>query len=110
MSPEDIVSLRKALKCTPRELAAALGVEVKLVTAWEQEERFPTKAHVEAMGTLRDAGPGAVPRIRGRKTSQASPMQLMADPEWWRLMRKLMAHAELRGQVMDLASRYDDPS
>jgi transcriptional regulator with XRE-family HTH domain len=110
VTPEDIVALRKALKCTSRELAEALGVEARLVLDWEREQRFPTKAHVEAMARLREAGPGAVPKMRGRKGAQASPLQLMADPEWWRLLRKLMAHTELRAQVLDLASRYDDPS
>ncbi len=110
MKPEEIVALRKHLKCTPRELAEALGVSYKEVMAWEQEDRFPTRAHVGQMARLREAGPGAVPKIRGRKSDQVAPLRLMADPAWWRLLRKLMAHAELRAQVIELASRYDDPS
>ena len=54
MERDDIKSLRRELRCTSRELAHALGVEAKLVLAWEDEQAFPTKRNIEAMNKLRE--------------------------------------------------------
>jgi DNA-binding transcriptional regulator YiaG len=106
---DDIKALRKELRCTPQELADALGVTAKVVMAWEQEEMFPTKQYVDKMNALRGLGEGAVPKKRrGRKVAQ-TPMQVLADPELWRLVRKLLAHDELREQAQKLAQAYPDP-
>jgi transcriptional regulator with XRE-family HTH domain len=109
MSPEQVKALRTELQCTARELAAALDVEPDAVSAWERGELFPTKRHVDAMQELRARGPAAIPRKR-RKGAPASPMQLLADPALWRIVRKLLAHAELRTAVEALAASYDDPA
>lgn len=109
MEADDIKALRKELRCTPQELADALGVTAKVVMAWEQEEMFPTKQYVDKMNALRGLGEGAVPKKRrGRKVAQ-TPMQVLADPELWRLVRKLLAHDELREQAQKLAQAYPDP-
>ena len=34
----------------------------------------------------------------------------LADPDLWRLLRKLIAHQELRTAVAKLAEAYDDPA
>lgn len=108
MSPEDIKALRQELGCTARELAAALGVEQDAVLAWERGDLFPTKRLVGKMDELRQKGPSAIPkRRRGPATS---PFQAMADPALWRLVRKLVAHPELRAAVMKLAEPYADPA
>lgn len=109
MTAEEIKALRKELRCTSRELAEALGVELSVVMAWEDEEMFPTKRHVKAMGALRDKGPGAVPRKRRGRAASGSPMKLLADPALWGLIRKLLAHAELREQALKLAEAYPEP-
>ncbi|MBM4356993.1 MAG: helix-turn-helix transcriptional regulator [Deltaproteobacteria bacterium] len=110
MTPEEIRALRKQLRCTMQELAAALEVEPRVVVAWEDAEMFPTRQYVEKMMALAEKGPGAVPR-RGRRsrTDATTPMQALADPELWRLFRKLVAHPELRRQATALADGFDEP-
>ncbi|MFT3767233.1 MAG: helix-turn-helix transcriptional regulator [Minicystis sp.] len=108
MSPEDIKALRKDLGCTARELAGALGIEQQTVLAWERGELFPTKRHCDAMAELRRKGPSAIPKKPRRKG--ATPMQALADPEVWKLVRKLIAHPELRAAVQAQAESYSDPA
>ena len=108
MKPEDIKALRKELRCTPLELAEALGVTAKTVMAWEHDEMFPTRRYIELMEALRDKGPGAVPRKR-RGTKNDAPFVALRDPDVWQLIRKLLAHPELREQAQKLAESYDDP-
>src|SRR6185436_17636466 len=91
MSPEDIKALRQELGCTAKDLAAALGVEHELIVAWERGELFPTKRHCDEMAALRAKGPSAVPKKQRRKGAPVSPLHALADPELWRLVRKLLA-------------------
>jgi transcriptional regulator with XRE-family HTH domain len=109
MKPADIKALRKELRCTPREFAEALGITAKEVMAWEQEDSFPTKRFIDAMNELRDKGQSAIVKRRGRKPDAASPMRVLADPAMWELVRKLIAHPELRSKVLELAKQFDDP-
>lgn len=109
MSPEALKALRQELGCTARELGAALGVDQQTVLAWERSELFPTKRYVDAMEALRQKGPSAIPR-KPRKTDAASPQRVLADPALWCLLRKLIAHPELRSAAMSLASTYPDPA
>lgn len=106
MSPEDVKALRRELACTARDLAAAIGVEQQTIFAWEKGELFPTKRHVELLEALRARGPGAVPRSPKKG---ASAMALLADPKLWALVRKLLAHDELRRDALRLAEKYADP-
>lgn len=108
MSPEDIKALRQELGCTARELASALGLEQQTVLAWERGELFPTKRYCEAMEALRAKGPGAIPKKTKRKA--VTPMAALADPEVWRIVRKVIAHAELRAAVAKMAEGYADPA
>ncbi|KYF91401.1 helix-turn-helix transcriptional regulator [Sorangium sp. So ce296] len=108
MAPEDIKKLRQELGCTARELAGALGIEQETVLAWEHGDLFPTKRFVGMMEELRRKGPEAIPRKK-KKQAAASPLQLLSDPELWRLFRKLLAHPELRSAAMKLADTYPDP-
>lgn len=110
MSPEDLKTLRRELGCTARELAAALGLEQETVLAWERGDLFPTKRHVGEMEALRKKGPSAVPRKKRGAPASASPQQLLASPDLWRLFRKLLAHPELYRAALDLAERYPDPA
>lgn len=107
MTPEDIKALRKELSCTARELAGALGVDQESVLAWERGDLFPTKRFVGKMEELRRAGPSAIPR---RKKGAATPAQVLASPELWKLVRKLITHAELRAAAIKLAEAYSDPA
>ena len=109
MSPEEIKALRNELGCTARDLAAALGIELPMVQAWERAEQFPTKRHCDAMDVLRQKGAAAMPKKR-RKGTPATPMQALADPDLWRLVRKLIAHPDLRAEAMNLAAKYADPA
>jgi len=110
MKPADIKALRKELRCTPRELAEALGVTPKDVMAWEQEDAFPTKRFIDAMDALRQKGPDGIVKRRGRRADARSPMEVLADPALWSLVRKLIAYPELREKVTELADRFDEPT
>jgi transcriptional regulator with XRE-family HTH domain len=111
MSPEDLKALRQELGCTARDLAAALGVEQETVLAWERADLFPTKRLVVAMEELRRKGPSAIPRKRRKAAApSASPLHALADPDLWRLVRKLLAHPELRAAALELAEPYPDPA
>jgi transcriptional regulator with XRE-family HTH domain len=105
----DVRAVRKELGCTARELATALGVEPEVVTAWEQGEAFPTKQWVERLEKLRAAGPSSVAK-RPRKGQSKTPMDRLADPTTWSLVRKLLHHPDLFAEVARLAERYDDPA
>lgn len=103
MSPEEIRTLRKELGVTQRQLADALKIDVDLVRDWEKEESFPTKAHCEAMEKLRANPPPKVPK------NSASPMQVLGDPKFFALVRKLLSHPKLRAEVEKLSAEYSDP-
>ena len=109
MSPDDIKALRAELKCTTRELAGALQIEQSTVLEWESGQMFPTKRHCEQMATLREKGPGAIPR-KAKAGAGGSPMKVLADPALWTLVRKLAAHKKLRDEVVKLAAAYPDPA
>jgi len=108
MAPEDIKALRKELGCTARELAAALSVTQETVLAWERGDLFPTKRFVTKMEELRQAGPAAIPKPR--RGGDRPPLKMLADPELWKLFRKLVAHPELRASALKLAEGYADPA
>ncbi len=104
MSPEEIRTLRKDLGLSQRQLAEALKLDVDLVRAWEKEDQFPTKAHCEAMARLRESPPPKVSK------SNPAPMQVLADPRFFTLVRKLVAHPKLRAEAEKLAAEYADPA
>jgi DNA-binding XRE family transcriptional regulator len=107
VTPDQIKQLRNELACTARELGEAIGVEQKTVLEWEAGQRFPTKRHVQALLSLRDKGPSAVRRrTRG---SAPGPLEVLADPNLWALLRKLLAHKQLRDDVLRMASSYSEP-
>ena len=106
MTPDELKALRKELQCTAKELAAALDLEQATVLAWEKGEQFPTKRYVDRMESLRAKGPSSIPR----KAKGSSPMQALADPAVWELVRKIAAHKKLRDEVAKLAAAYADPA
>lgn len=103
MSPDEIRALRKDLNLTQRQLSEALKVEVEAVRAWEREEEFPTRALCASMERLRANPPPRVPK------NNPSPVQLLGDPRFFTLLRKLVAHPRLRAEAEKLASEYADP-
>ncbi len=104
MTPDEIKLARAALKCTAKELAAALELEAATVMAWERGDEFPTKKFVDRVRKLVEAGPGAIPR----KAKGADPLDALRDPEVWLLIRKLLANPKLRAEVSKLADKYDE--
>jgi transcriptional regulator with XRE-family HTH domain len=104
MSPEDIRTLRNDLALTQRQLAEALKIDVDLVRRWEREEEFPTRDHCQAMAKLRTSPPP-----KSHKGANLTPMQVLGDPKFFTLLRKLVAHPKLRGEVERLAAEYPDP-
>lgn len=104
MNADEVKQARKVLKCTTKELAAALGVEASLVSAWELGEQFPTKSSVDALRALLAGGPASVPR----KAKGADPVEALHDPDVWALVRKILVHPKLRAEVAKIADKYDD--
>lgn len=103
MNADDIKALRKELGLTQRDLADALKLEVSIVRDWESGEQFATKAHCDEMEAFRKSPPP-------KKSKKArTPMQSLADPALWTLVRKLLAHGALRAACEKLAADYDDP-
>jgi len=110
MTPEELKTLRDELQCTAKELAAALGVEQDTVLGWERGEVFPTKRFITQMEVLRKKGKAAFPRQARRNAPKTNPMAVLADPEMWKLVRKLLAHPTLRREAQKLAETYSDPA
>jgi len=107
LSPEEIKALRSALQCSTRELGEAVGVDQKTIIAWEAGNQFPTKKYVDRMLVLKEKGAGAVPKkARG---AAPPPARVLADPGFWEIVRKLVAHKKLRDEVTKLAETYPDP-
>lgn len=106
MAPEELKAFRKELGCTARDLASALGIEQETVLAWERGDEFPTKRFVDKMEELRQLGPKAIPK---KPKKGASVMELLADPAIWTALRKMLAHDDLRREVLKLAEKYSDP-
>lgn len=109
MTAEEIRALRLELKCTARELAITLGLELGEVAAWEQGESFPTKKMIAKLAQLRQQGPAAIVRKKKRETATLAGTARLADPEFWQLVRKLLEHPELLSKAQTLAANYTDP-
>lgn len=105
MTPEEIKQARIALKCTAKELAAALDLEPATVMAWERGEMFPTKQYVDKIQAFLAQGPAAIPK----KAKGGDAYELLRDPDVWALIRKLLAHPKLRAEVQKLAAKYEEP-
>ncbi len=111
MTPAEIKQIRSELACNARELGEALGVDQKTVLDWESGERFPTKRNTDALLALREKGPAAIPRRpRGKARPAATPYQTLADRDLWKVVRKLIAHPDLRDEVAKISERYPDPA
>jgi transcriptional regulator with XRE-family HTH domain len=111
VSPDQIKALRTELNCTAQELALTLGLDLKAVQAWESGTEFPTKRTVLQLEALRTKGASSVVRkISSRNKSAVSGIDRLADPEFWRLVRKLAAHPQLFAQVNALAEPFEDPT
>jgi transcriptional regulator with XRE-family HTH domain len=117
MTGDEIKALRRTLDVTARKLGEALGVDQGTVLAWEREELFPTKRHVEAMRALLEKGAGEAEGEAEEKEGRGATggggteavWRGLSDPAVWRLFRKVLAFEELRAEVVRLAERYPDP-
>jgi transcriptional regulator with XRE-family HTH domain len=105
MTPQEIKAARTQLKCTAKELAAALDVEPATIGGWERGELFPTRQYVDALTKLLAGGPSSVPR----KAKGADPLDALRDPDVWALIRKLVGHPKLRAEFAKMAEKYDEP-
>jgi DNA-binding XRE family transcriptional regulator len=110
MSPDEIKALRGELGCTTRELGTALGVDQETILAWERGDLFPTKRLVGMLDDLRKKGPDAIPKKKRGKQANLTPFQVLATPEMWTLIRKILGNAELRAAATKLSEGYPDPA
>ncbi len=106
MQPEDVKRIREALACSMGELAAAVGVEVKTLLAWESGDQFPTKRHSDRLAALEKEGPSAIKRKRASK-APIGP-DLLADPRFWVVVRRLATNPEFFAAVEKLSASYGD--
>ncbi len=120
MTGQEIKALLDVLGLGTRQLGAKLGVDPKVIVAWEREEQFPTKKNVDAMrALLREhegepgTGTGDEHGHAGEGRRGAGPgariLDALADPAVWRLLRKILAHPRLRQEVEEAAAQYRDP-
>lgn len=107
MQAEEVKRLRDALGCSVGELAATVGVDVKTVLGWESGDLFPTKRHADRLKQLEREGPTAIKRRAPRRI--ASGLDLLAEPRFWTVVRKLVTHPELFSKVEKLAETYEEP-
>jgi len=105
MQPEDVKRIRDALACSLGDLAAAVGVDVKTLLAWEAGDRFPTKRHADKLKALEKEGPSAVKRT-GKKKPVSGP-ELLGDSRFWNVVRKMATNADLFAEVERLSAKYD---
>ncbi len=105
MTPEEIKAARVKLKCTAKELAAALDVTPATIGGWERGELFPTKQYVEAIAKFVAEGAASIPK----KAKGADPLDALRDPDVWLLVRKLLAYPKLRAEIAKVAEKYDEP-
>src|SRR5690349_4837864 len=106
MQPDDVRRIREALACSIGELAAAVGVDVKTLLAWESGDRFPTKRHADRLKALEAQGPSAIKRSR-----KGPPIgsDVLADPRFWTVVRKLATNRDFFAAVEKLSETYEDP-
>jgi DNA-binding transcriptional regulator YiaG len=105
MQPEDVKRIRESLACSMGQLAAAIGVEVKTILAWEAGDQFPTKRHADKLTALEKEGPSAIKRPSPKKPPTGS--DLLADPRFWAVVRKLAVHADFFEKVEKLSATYE---
>ena len=97
--------IRKAICCTAKQLAEKLGVSSETIFGWEAGSLFPTKRYVEALRRLRDEGQKDATPPKAEPAQ--SEVEVLEDPEFWRLVSKLAKDAEFRAKVRDLALAED---
>lgn len=103
MRPEDIKALRAELGCSLGELAHAVGVEPRVLLAWEAGDSFPTKRHVGKLEAARKAGAGAV------RSTKAEPdrtgTDALEDPRLWAIVKRLVTDPKFLAEVEKLAKK-----
>jgi len=99
MTGKEIRALRGTLGLSVGALGSKLGVEAATVLGWEREELFPTKRALESLMALQGEAEG----------KDEGVIQALADPAVWELLRKVLAHPELRLEVERIAAGYPDP-
>ncbi len=110
VTPDEIRRLRDKLGCTMSELAQAVGVPVGLVVDWESGEKFPTKKAVAALTRLERGGRDALSQAGTPRRIEGDVWARLAEPELWKLVRKLLAHPRFLDEARDLAQKYPDPA
>jgi transcriptional regulator with XRE-family HTH domain len=108
MQPEDVKRIRESLACSLGELASAVGVEVKTILAWEAGDQFPTKRHADRLTALAKEGPSAIKRSRSKRPPTGT--DLLADPRFWTVVRKLATNPEFFTAVEKMSAEYEDES
>jgi transcriptional regulator with XRE-family HTH domain len=103
MRPEEIRALRAELGCSVGELAHAVGVEPRMLLAWEAGDLFPTKRHVGKLVAARKAGPAAL-RTRKAEPGRAGT-EVLEDPRLWAIVKRLVTDPTFFAEVEKLAKK-----
>jgi transcriptional regulator with XRE-family HTH domain len=103
MRPEQIRALRAELGCSIGELAQAVGVEPRMLLAWEAGDLFPTKRHVGKLEAARKAGAGALrsPKAESHRTGT----DVLEDPRLWAIVKRLVTDPKFLAEVEKLAKK-----
>ena len=112
MTGAEVIALRKALRCTQKDLALRLDVEVSIVQGWENGALFPTLRHVkmlEGMGIHHGGTEARRQRSEDGKTGTEEWARALGDAEFMAALRKALANPELRAKIVKIAARFKDP-
>ncbi|MBI3072423.1 MAG: hypothetical protein HYY84_09945 [Deltaproteobacteria bacterium] len=113
MTAAEVVALRKAVKCTQKDFAARLKVEVAVVQGWEAGTLFPTLKHVKMLGALKSVAESVAVAGAGTNTSTGTTTSTSrstgTDAAFIAALRKALANPELQAELIRAAARYKDP-
>jgi predicted transcriptional regulator len=103
MRAEEIRALRAELGCSIGELAHAVGVEPRVLLAWEAGDLFPTKRHVGKLQAARKAGAGAVRSMKAEPDRTGT--EVLEDPRLWAIVKRLVNDPKFFAEVEKLANK-----
>lgn len=106
MTAAEVIALRKALKCTQKDLAARLKVEVGVVQGWEAGTLFPTLKYVKKLAGINNMHHRGTESTEEDTENENRAKKEDSNAEFLEALRKALANPELRAEIIRLAARY----
>lgn len=104
--PDEVKELLRTLKLSARDLALKLGVPLETMQMWQRGEGWPT---LDSARKLQALSEGREPERR-RRVAPDIYRDVLREPEFWALVRKLLYHPALLEAARKLAATYPDPA